>query len=85
MDPTAWPKNTPRTKQMNFPLTFTATTEIYGASKRVEEVEFTYHKSGQNRDTFVAEDRPWLLKGMALIKKTKKGANQPVDDQCLKE
>ena len=30
-----------------------------------------YHKSGQNRDTFVAVDRPWLLKGMALRRKTK--------------
>ena len=70
---------------MNFPETFTATTEIYGASKRVEDVVFTYHKSGRNRDTFIAADRPWLLKGMALIKKTKKCANQPVVNQCFKE
>ena len=85
VDPGAWPLNEPRTKKMNFPKKFRATTEIHGASKRVEEVEFLYHKSGQNRDTFVAVDRPWLLKGMTLSTKTKKCANQPVANQCFDE
>ena len=85
VDPRAWPQNKPRTKKMNFPVRFRATTEIHGASKRIEEVEFEYHKSRQNRDTFIAVGRSWLLKGMMLTKKTKKCANQPVPNQCLDE
>ena len=85
VNPRAWPLNKPRTKKMNFPKRFIATTEILGASKRVEHVEFIYHRSGQNRDTFVALNRPWLLQGMALSRTTKKCANQPVTNQCLDE
>ena len=62
VDPRAWPLNEPRTKKMNFPEKFRATTKFHGASQRVEEVEFLYHKTGQNHDTFVAVGRPWLLK-----------------------
>ena len=85
VDPRGWPRNEPRTKKMNFPERFFATTVIHGATERVEDVEFLYHKSGQNRDTFVAKDRPWLLKGMALSKKTKKCTNQPIANQCYDE
>ena len=85
VDASAWPWIEKRTSKTNFPEEFTARIQWLDVEKPSQEVSFTYYKSGCNRDTFIAKDRPWLLKGMSLVKRRKRKANKHVENQCLDE
>ena len=85
VDASAWTRNKPRTPKTGFPEKSTATIQWRNVQKSREEVSFTYYKSGCNRDTFIAVNHRWILKGMALVKRTAKKPNKPVENQCRSE
>ena len=85
VDAAGWPWNVKRMPRTGFPEEFTAKIQWDDDRKTSQDVSFVYYKSGCNRDTFIAKNHPWLLKGMCLVKRKKKKPNKHVENQCLSE